>query len=316
MKRLKLIKVIASSLVAASVLALNPIGASAEWKEDSNGWWNSEGSLWSVGWKEIDGKWYYFNSGGYMVHDTIIDGYSIGSDGSWIQDTQNKSSSLGDDKKNITINNSTFTIDELVSILKTKFNNLTVKDVEEDFLPTTRKLITIDDESITVYVYNGNEEMEKDATNLINNNGSYEKTLANGEEVVCLDWTYAPHFYKNGKIIVQYCGENKTILSDLKAILGETFVGEPKSSNEQDVREIAYNQLTSKEKKSIKGTWKDGTITKMTLQESMGNISDKSYVGKEVYSISFPMNVKFIPNEICVLVGIDSYKIIGYGYLD
>lgn len=61
---------------------------------------------------------------------------------------------------------------------------------------------------------------------------------------------------------------------------------------------------------------KDGTITKMTLQERTGNISDKSYIGKEVYSVSFPMNVKFIPNEICVFVGIDSYKIIGYGYLD
>lgn len=91
MKRLKLTKVIASSLVVASVLALNPIGASAEWKQDSNDWWNTEGSSWSVGWKVIDGKWYYFNSNGYMAHDTTVNGYKLGSDGVWIQSTQNNS---------------------------------------------------------------------------------------------------------------------------------------------------------------------------------------------------------------------------------
>ena len=38
MKKLKLTKVIAITLVAASVLALNPIGANAEWKQDAKGW--------------------------------------------------------------------------------------------------------------------------------------------------------------------------------------------------------------------------------------------------------------------------------------
>jgi len=85
MKNLKLTKIIASTLVVASVLALNPIGASASWRQDSNGWWNTEGSSWSVGWRNIDKKWYYFNSNGYMAHDTIADGYKLGSDGSWIQ---------------------------------------------------------------------------------------------------------------------------------------------------------------------------------------------------------------------------------------
>ena len=91
MKKLKLTKVIASTLLVASVLALNPIGASASWKQDSIGWWNTEGSSWSVGWKEIDGKWYYFGQDGYMVHDTIIAGYKLGSDGAWIQGTSTNS---------------------------------------------------------------------------------------------------------------------------------------------------------------------------------------------------------------------------------
>ena len=86
MKKLKLTKVIASVLIVASVLAFNPIGASAEWKQDNTGWWYTEGSSYTTGWKLFDGNWYYFNSDGYMAHDTTIDGCKLGSDGAWIQE--------------------------------------------------------------------------------------------------------------------------------------------------------------------------------------------------------------------------------------
>jgi len=87
LKKFNLTKIIASSLIAVSVLALNPIGASAEWKKDSHGWWFSEGSSWAAGWKKIDGKWYYFYYNGYMAHDTTIGGYKLGSDGAWLTTT-------------------------------------------------------------------------------------------------------------------------------------------------------------------------------------------------------------------------------------
>lgn len=87
MKKLKLTKLIASTLIVASVLALNPIGASAEWKKDSTGWWYVEGNSWITGWKQIDGKWYYFNTNGYMAYDTVIGTYKLGSDGAWVQYT-------------------------------------------------------------------------------------------------------------------------------------------------------------------------------------------------------------------------------------
>lgn len=93
MKTLKLTKAIVSTLVIVSVLVLKPIEASAEWKQDSIGWWYTEGSSWAVGWKLIDGKWYYFGKNGYMVHDTTINGYKIGSDGAWNESV--KSSDYG-----------------------------------------------------------------------------------------------------------------------------------------------------------------------------------------------------------------------------
>ena len=87
MKKIRLTKIIASSLIVSSVLALNPIAASAEWKENNTGWWyTTDESSWVTGWKLVDGKWYYFNSDGYMAHDIEIDGCKLGSSGAWIQE--------------------------------------------------------------------------------------------------------------------------------------------------------------------------------------------------------------------------------------
>lgn len=121
MKKLKLTKAIANSLIVVSVLVLNQTGASAEWKQDSNGWWNTEGNAWSVGWKEIDEKWYYFDINGYMktgwiqdgdkwyyldgngamVKNTTINGYKLDSYGVWIQSSQNSLSNVDSGTKKI-----------------------------------------------------------------------------------------------------------------------------------------------------------------------------------------------------------------------
>jgi Parvulin-like peptidyl-prolyl isomerase len=85
MKSLKITRLIASLIVIGSVFAINPIAANAEWKSDSTGWWYEDGGSWVSGWKNLNGKWYYFNSNGYMAHDTEIEGYKLGSDGAWIQ---------------------------------------------------------------------------------------------------------------------------------------------------------------------------------------------------------------------------------------
>ncbi len=57
-----------------------PLGS---WKSDSTGWWFGDTSGWYAysQWLKIDGYWYYFDSSGYMVTSTYIDGYWISSDG-------------------------------------------------------------------------------------------------------------------------------------------------------------------------------------------------------------------------------------------
>lgn len=58
------------------------------WKQDNTGWWwKEENGTYPIStWKQIGGKYYYFGSDGYMLHDTITpDGYKVNSDGVWDQ---------------------------------------------------------------------------------------------------------------------------------------------------------------------------------------------------------------------------------------
>lgn len=60
----------------------------ADWEKNAPGWWYQENdeSYPLNCWKEIKGKWYYFNQDGYMSSNTVTpDGYRVGADGAWIQ---------------------------------------------------------------------------------------------------------------------------------------------------------------------------------------------------------------------------------------
>jgi hypothetical protein len=84
----KLRKLIIIGMVSTSTLILTSVGASAEWKQDSKGWWYAEGNSYAKNnWKQIDGKWYYFDNNGYMLTNTNIGGYQIDNNGVWIQNT-------------------------------------------------------------------------------------------------------------------------------------------------------------------------------------------------------------------------------------
>jgi len=69
MKNLKLRKLVAIALAVMTIATVSPIGASAAWKQDSNGWWNTEEDSWSTNWRKIDSTWYNFGSDGYMKTD-------------------------------------------------------------------------------------------------------------------------------------------------------------------------------------------------------------------------------------------------------
>lgn len=82
MKNLKIKKIIASLLIAVSALALNPVCASAEWKNEDKGLRYTEGNSYLTDcWKEINGEYYYFSKDGYMVRNEMINTHVLGNNG-------------------------------------------------------------------------------------------------------------------------------------------------------------------------------------------------------------------------------------------
>lgn len=86
--------------------------------------------------------------------------------------------------------------------------------------------------------------------------------------------------------------------------------------DKQDIRELAYNQLTKEDKERISGTWEDSTYSKITLKEGMGTTETDTYIGKEVYIIDFPTKDISLPNNMIVYLEMDNNKLIGYGIVE
>jgi hypothetical protein len=105
-------RLIASFMMALSLLAITPVVAHAEWKSDTTGWWYTNGNLWDTGWNYIDGNWYYFYSDGYMAHDTYVGNYYLRSDGAWTT-TPLASNTSSSKNTNSVANSSTTTINDL-----------------------------------------------------------------------------------------------------------------------------------------------------------------------------------------------------------
>lgn len=83
-------KVVVASLLAMSMFAVMPVGASAEWKKDSkqNYYWIEKGVK-AKGWKLINGNWYNFRNDGVMQVSWVEDNgnwYYLWANGAMAQD--------------------------------------------------------------------------------------------------------------------------------------------------------------------------------------------------------------------------------------
>lgn len=85
-----------------------------------------------------------------------------------------------------------------------------------------------------------------------------------------------------------------------------------KDANKKDVREVVWAQLSLQQKESINGTWRDGKVDKATLnKDSMIQVKDKSYEGKEVYRIIFPADEYSEPSIMAVYADLVTFIYIG-----
>lgn len=101
-------------------------------------------------------------------------------------------------------------------------------------------------------------------------------------------------------------------------VSNSTNIADPTSSSETstDIRQIAFDQLSSESKGRINGTWRDAKLSNITLSEHIGIINDKSYIGKAVYLVDLPTKSKSMPNNMIFYISKDTHKLIGAGYVD
>jgi len=97
--------------------------------------------------------------------------------------------------------------------------------IQEPFFDTEGRRVTVNESTIEVYEYANVEAMETEASCVSPEGGSFRKGKGNMAEVCFVDWMATPHFYKAGRIIVFYCGDNDSVIGLLENALGKQFAG-------------------------------------------------------------------------------------------
>ena len=92
-----------------------------------------------------------------------------------------------------------------------------VETLEDSFFSVPTKVISVSGINLQVYEFDTQLELEI-AKELVSPDGT-EIGLS------VIRWIDVPHFYNQGKIIVQYIGNNPEILSLLDSLLGKQFAG-------------------------------------------------------------------------------------------
>lgn len=89
--------------------------------------------------------------------------------------------------------------------------------VEQPFFSVIGNFVNFDGESVQVFEYDSAETMESDAI-LVDADGSSIGTSM-------VSWMATPHFYKKGRLLVLYIGDNMETLDLLESVLGPQFAG-------------------------------------------------------------------------------------------
>ena len=89
--------------------------------------------------------------------------------------------------------------------------------VEQAFFSVIGTSVNVNGEGVQVFEYDSAETMESDAI-LVDASGSPIGTTM-------VAWMATPHFYKKGRILVLYVGDNAGTLEVLERVLGTQFAG-------------------------------------------------------------------------------------------
>ncbi|HUF37167.1 MAG TPA: hypothetical protein VMN57_01480 [Anaerolineales bacterium] len=93
----------------------------------------------------------------------------------------------------------------------------TGEPVEQPFLSKAGQIVRIDGADLQVFEYGSAEALEADAATISPDGGSTDTTM--------ITWMATPHFFKSGRLLVLYVGDDAATLGLLETVLGEQFAG-------------------------------------------------------------------------------------------
>ena len=89
--------------------------------------------------------------------------------------------------------------------------------VKQEYFSVGGASVKVRETDILVFEYDSSEAMEADASLVASDGGSIGTTM--------LFWVSTPHFFKAGRIIVVYIGDDAETLAQLQSLLGTQFAG-------------------------------------------------------------------------------------------
>lgn len=89
--------------------------------------------------------------------------------------------------------------------------------IEQAFFTVSGQIVKVNGADVQVFEYETAEVMEADAAQVAPDGGSIGTSM--------VTWVATPHFYKAGRILVLYVGDDQAILDLLAGALGPQFAG-------------------------------------------------------------------------------------------
>ena len=89
--------------------------------------------------------------------------------------------------------------------------------VEQAFFSVPGEILKVNGADVQVFEYDSEEAMGTEASQVSQDGGSIGTSM--------VTWMEAPHFFRSGRLLVLYVGEEAAILDLLESVLGEQFAG-------------------------------------------------------------------------------------------
>lgn len=92
-----------------------------------------------------------------------------------------------------------------------------VGPMSQPFFAPEGRVLRVDGQEVQVFEFPGEQELEATAETISPDGSSIGTTM--------ISWVAAPHFYKSGRLIVLYVGEEDGVVQVLETVLGPQIAG-------------------------------------------------------------------------------------------